>query len=311
MQEGHAVREDHAMMRQSPLESLDVLHKHLVRLRGNPKCSPDASIIMPVNAQGDLENVLQILSDITRYSGKYSLEVIFVINNYPPNEPPHEIETYGSLGLKVVSVANVRRAGEAAGFTARMPGLRAASAENAILFDADCRIPNPSALLDWYIHQLKAGVPAAYTHVGFHNLPDTWQTRAQLVIHHGARWIKRVLLGIPTTRGSNYAVNRSLMLEFYDKGVLADEMNVGPTFKAFGRHVAYLGAKELKVLTSGRMLTGRSWIKLFRYYIYRFHYNLRVLPVRPRVARYTKRENDPVRRYENNRPVKRGFSVVA
>jgi hypothetical protein len=282
---------------------LNRLHEHLVRLRGKPDLQPDASIVIPVNAQGDLENVLKIVSDITRYSGIHSLEVILVINNYPTDEPPPETESYGSLGLKIVSIPNVRRPGEAVGFTARIPGIRAASSENVILFDADCRVPNPTALIDWYICQFKAGAQAAYTKVGYYDLRDRWSIRARILIHHLARWVKRDILRVPTTRGSNYAVNRSLMLQLYEEGMLADEMNVGPTFKAAGGQVAYSGSKELIVLTSGRMFGG-GWKKLFRYLRYRLRYNLRVLPVRSDAARYTKRENDAVRRYLNNKPVK-------
>lgn len=283
--------------------NLDQLHQHLVRLRGNPDLPPEAAIVIPVNAQGDLENVLRVLGGITQYSGKHSLEVILVINNYPPDEPPPEIKTYGALGLKVVSIPNVRRPGEAVGFTARIPGIRAASSENIILFDADCRIPNPSALIDWYIRQFKAGAQAAYTHVGYYDLRPGFSIRLRILIHHLARWGKRMILRIPTTRGSNYAVNRSLMLELYDKGMLADEMNVGPTFKSVGGRVVYSGSRKLVVLTSGRMFTS-GWLKIFRYFRYRLRYNLRVLPVRPDAARYTKRENDPARKYINNRPVK-------
>ena len=119
-----------------------------------------------------------------------------------------------------------------------------------------------------------------------------------------ARWIKRAFLKIPTARGSNYTVTKTLMLELYDKGMLADEMNVGPTFKAFGRKVVYSGSKNLTVLTSGRMFNP-GWMKIFRYFRYRLKYNLRVLPVRRDAATVTKRENDPVRRYdENNIPLK-------
>jgi hypothetical protein len=189
------------------------------------------------------------------------------------------------------------------GFSARIPGLRAASSENAILFDADCRIPHASALLDWYIRQLKAGAQVAYTHVDYYDLHDHWVVRTRIRIHHLARWAKRNIFRIPTTRGSNYAVKCSVLLQLYDKGMLADELNVGPAVKSTGGRVVYSGSKELMALTSGRMFTN-DWKKLLRYVRYRLLYNLRVLPVRPNVARYTKRERDPVRRYIDNKPVK-------
>jgi len=281
---------------------LAALQKQLTRLRGSQEIAPDASIVIPVNAQGDLNNVLQLLADISTYVGKYALEIILVINNYPPDAPPFEIDAYSQIGLKVVSIPNVRRPGEAVGFTARIPGVRAASSEINILFDADCRIPNPNAVIDWYIQQFKAGAQAAYTHVDYYDLQSLWSIRAQVAIHHISRWFKRCVLGIPTTRGSSYAVNRTTMLRLYDNSMLADEMNVGPTFKANAGKVVYSGSRDLIILTSGRMFRG-GWIKLFWYFKYRLRYNLRVLPVRVDVARHTKREKDPVRKYINNKPL--------
>lgn len=278
----------------------DTLQEQLQRLRGRLEVSPSASVVIPVNAQGDLKNVLNIISDLTRYKGAYALEIILVINNYPADAPPAEIQLYKNLGLRVISIPNVRRPGEAVGFTARIPGVEAAASEKVILFDADCRIPSPSALIDWYVHQFESGAKAAYSRVDFYDLQQLWSVRAQIFIHHLMRWVKRVVLHIPTTRGSNYAVNRSMMLQLYGKGMLADEMNVGPTFVSSGGRVVYSGAKELAVLTSGRMFIG-GWRKLFRYLKYRLRYNIRVLPVRVGVARHTKRENDPVRRYSDNK----------
>jgi hypothetical protein len=276
----------------------------VARLRGDPALPVAASIVIPVNAQGDLENVLQIIADITNYKGVYALELILVINNYPPDEPPPEIEAYGRLGLKIVHMPSVRRPGEAVGFSARIPGVELAASENVILFDADCRVINPTALIDWYIEQFRAGAKAAYTHVDYYALKDHWSIRLRIFMHHAVRWVKRVLLGIPTTRGSNYAVNRTMLLELYRKGMLADEMNVGPTFKAAKGKVVYSGAKRLIVLTSGRMFNPGGVKKLLRYFTYRLFYNLRVLRVRPNIARYTKRENDPIRKYVNNKVVK-------
>ena len=116
------------------------------------------------------------------------------------------------------------------------------------------------------------------------------------------RWGKRVLLRIPTTRGSNYAVARDVFLDLYDSGALADEMNVGPTFKARRLGVAYSGKRKLAVLTSGRrFIPGLG--ELWRYNLYRLRYNRRVLPVGTDVASRTGRERDPVRRYVDNRPV--------
>jgi hypothetical protein len=275
----------------------------LKRLRADPRLPPDLSIVIPVNAQGDLDNVVNLLGDLSAYSGEHSIEVILVVNNYPPDKPPVEIDLFAAHGVRVVSVPDLRRPGEAVALTARIHGLRAATAETAYLFDADCRIPNPSALLNWCHDRCQHGAHAVYAHVGFHGLRGTRPNSARLVIHHGGRWIKRVLLRIPTTRGGSYGVNCAMMIDLYDQGALADDMNVGPAFKAFGGTVVYSGDRELMVLTSGRMHTGRSWLSLLRHYIYRIRYNLRVLPVRRDAARHTGREKDPVRRFENNIPV--------
>jgi hypothetical protein len=52
--------------------------------------------------------------------------------------------------------------------------------------------------------------------------------------------------------------------------------------------VAYSGARERAVLTSGRRFTG-GWWKLLRYLRYRLRYNLNVLPVSP-AAREARRK---------------------
>ncbi|HET9947459.1 MAG TPA: hypothetical protein VFQ22_00910, partial [Longimicrobiales bacterium] len=153
--------------------------------------------------------------------------------------------------------------------------------------------------------QFAAGAEAAYTRVGHHDLPPGVSIRFRFAVHHVARWIKRVILRIPTTRGSNYAVRCKTLLGFYDDGLLADEMNVGPTFKRMTGRVVYSPRRELQVLTSARMFRP-GWLRIPPYFLYRLRYNLRVLPVRRDVARYTGRENDPVRRYRNNRPIPAG-----
>jgi len=288
---------------ESVANELSQIQKGIIRMRGDPKLHPDASIIVPVNAQGDLENILRLLGGITRYLGKYLFEIILVINNYSPEEPPREIDTYRILGLTIIDIPNIRKPGEAPGFTARIPGTKIALSENTIFFDADCRILNPTVLFDWYIQQFENGVQAAYTHVDYYDLNARLSVRARILFHHLSRWIKRVILQVPTIRGSNYAVNRSLFLKLYDNGMLADDMNVGPSVKSIGAKVAYNGSKEMTVLTSGRMFSG-GWYKLLKYLRYRLRYNIRVLPVRTEAARFTDREKDPVRKYVNNKPVK-------
>jgi hypothetical protein len=258
---------------------LERLGAKLTRLRGDPAAPPDASIVVPVNAQADLENVLDVVDEISRYQGHRTFELVIVINNYPADEPPKELKTYAQAGMRALGLPSVWRSGEVVSFTARVPGAREAASGLLIHFDADCRIQNSSALLDWYVGQSERGMHAAYTHVGYYDLRPVWSVRARIAIHHVARWVKRVVLRIPTIRGSNYAVDRSLFLSLYDRGLLTDDLNVGPAVKASGGSIAYGRARDLWVLTSGRRFRG-GWRKLARYLWYRTRYNIRVLPVR-------------------------------
>jgi hypothetical protein len=280
--------------------SLEELGARLRALRQPVSNVPDVSVVVPVNAQGDLKNVLQPLTDIANYSGPYTVEAVLVINNYPAESPPPELETFSALGARVVAVPNVRRTdrpGEAVCLSARIPGLHAATSEFVVLFDADCRIPNATALLNWYIKQFRNGAQAAYTPVGYYDLSRALPVRTKIAIHHLARWIKRNMLGIPTTRGSNYAVRRDAMLDLYEQGVLADDFNIGPACKAIKGRVAYSGRAHLTVYTSGRMFRA-GWSRIIPYFMYRLRYNLRVLPVRDNAERYTLREKvDPAGRY--------------
>jgi glycosyltransferase involved in cell wall biosynthesis len=255
---------------------LERLREDLARLRGDTASPPDASVVVPVNAQADLENVLNLLTDITRYQGSHSFEIVLVINNYPEDARPAELESYARSGMHIVGIPSAWRAGEVVSFTARVPGARAAASERLIHLDADCRIPNPSLLFDWYIDQFDRGAHAAYTHVDYYDLRPLWSVRARIVVHHLARWVKRVFLRIPTIRGSNYAVDRSVFLRLYEQGLLVDDLNVGPAVKAAGERVAYSRVRSLRVLTSGRKFRG-GWRKLARYLRYRLLYNVRVL----------------------------------
>lgn len=264
---------------------------------------PDVSVIVPVNAQGDLGNVRTLLADVGKYDGPLDVEKILVVNNFPEGEVPSEADELAKLATTVLTIPDVRKPGEAVGFSARIPGIRAASSQCCVLFDADCRIPDPTALLDWYHEQFQRGADAAYTHVAYHDYDDALSVRVYFAVHHTARWVKRRLLGIPTTRGSNYTVRRDVILELYDQGLLADEMNVGPTMKRLKGPVVYGSDEELTVYTSGRMFSP-GWRNFIPYFFYRLRYNLRVLPVRPNVASVTGRENDPVRRYEDNAPIR-------
>jgi hypothetical protein len=229
-----------------------------------------------VNAKADLERVLDVVADVSSYHGRHTFEVALVINNYAPDEPPTELRTYDHAGMRVLAVPDAWRAGEAVCFTARIPGVRAAASDRVILFDADSRVPNPTAVLDWYVEQFARGAAAAYTHVGHYDVRPMWSVRARVASHHLARWVKRVVLRIPTTRGSNYGVDRTVLLPLYDRGLLADDLNVGPTVKAAGRRVAYSGSRDVRVLTSGRKFSG-GWRRLARYLRYRLLYNVRLI----------------------------------
>jgi hypothetical protein len=262
---------------------------------------PDIAIVIPVNAQGDLENIEHLLSDLSGYDGRLSVETILVVNNYPPDRPPN-VEKLRRRAT-VLSIPNVRKFGEAVAFSGRVQGMRVARSRSVIVTDADCRIPNPTAFIDWYHEQLSTWAHAAYTHVAFQDYDPALSVRFHIAVSHAMRWVKREIFRIPVTRGASYGARREELLALYDAGVLADEMNVGPAFKRLVGPVAFGSRKELHVLTSGRMIK-RGWWHVIPYNLYRLRYNLRVLPVRPGVARVTGRENDPVRRYRNNRPIR-------
>ena len=83
---------------------LERLGADLVRLRGDTASPPDASIVIPVNAQADLENVLFLLREVAQYRGRRSFEIVLVINNYHPDNRPEEVRAYAALGLTVVSI---------------------------------------------------------------------------------------------------------------------------------------------------------------------------------------------------------------
>jgi hypothetical protein len=138
----------------------------------------------------------------------------------------------------------------------------------------------PPALLDWYINQLDSGVDLAYTHVDYFDLPVGLAVKIRMFIHHASRWYKRVLLGIPTSRGSNYAIRRKLILELFAQGRAHYDIHVGPVVRAVGGKIAYSGAKEHFVFTSGRFFSN-SWKELFSYLIWRVGYYLRVRPTKP------------------------------
>lgn len=259
------------------------LRNGLMRLRGDLKRAPDASVIIPVNAQADLQSVITILDDITCYKGKYRLEIILVINNYPDNAAPAEINLFQQLGVEVVAVPSARKHGEVVILSARALGVEAAKSDVTIHFDADCKIVDVNALIDWYVKTINSGVSLAYSHVGYYDLRKVPSIYVKIALHHAVRWIKRNLVGIPTTRGSNYAIDKKVFSDLYLNNILSVDLQVGPAVKLEGKEIAYSGNPKLRVLTSGRRFRG-GWVKLLRYFHYRLQYNIRAIPTRKNEA---------------------------
>ncbi len=254
---------------------LNAIKIGLQSLRGDSDRPVDASIVVPINAEADLETVYGLLTDVAAYRGTFRFEVVLMVNNYPGNSVPSVMRTLQSLGARVISEPSVRRSDEEVFITARMIGLRAAHADYAVLFDADCRIVNTTALLDWYVEQFRAGAKVAYTHVDYYDLKNKMTHRIRMRMHRLARWVKRVILCMPTTRGSNYGLHRETALRLYDAGKLNKDMKIGPVIKADGGRVSYSGRKDLLVLTSGRNIP-EGWGSMFRYIGHRFRYHLHI-----------------------------------
>jgi len=235
-----------------------------------------ASIIVPVNAQGDILTVLHLMEDLQAYGGPYSSELVLVINNYASDAPPVEIEHLRLAGVQVVAEPDAHRPGEVVIISARALGVREAHSSITIHFDADCHIPHPTTLLNWYIEQLREKASLAYSHVSFYDLRKDPSVRIKIAFHHFVRFVKRALLKIPTTRGSNYAIRRELFLKLYQEGKISVDLQVGPAAKKEGAKIVYSADKSLYVFTSGRRFKG-GWRKLPGYAIKRLIYNIRSL----------------------------------
>ena len=255
------------------------------------------TVIIPVNAQVDLAIVNRLLDDLKPWMAQDAGRVLLVINNYAGDEPPG-VAALRARGTSVIMEPRLAvRHGEVPPVAARAVGARQAGSGLLVHLDADVRIPDSPALMRWYRQQYAAGVRVAATAVEFHEVPPGVSIRARIAAHRTARWVKRVIFRTPVTRGSNYATDRDLFLTAYERGMIADELNVGPALVALGARYAYSGDPNLRVLTSARRLRG-GWLRLVRYLAYRLAYNVRALPVDDRAANRTRRSRDPRSRWQ-------------
>lgn len=256
-----------------PDDRWELFREDVNRLRGNPQQKPSASIIIPVNACADLDNLHLLVTDLVKYQGSYTFEIITIINNYQEGNQPCEVEILSEIGMRVLSLPNAQVPGETVSFSARLPGVEAASSEITIHFDADCRIPNITPLLDFYVERLSSGYVLAYAPVHFFDLPKGFTVPIRVRIHHTVRSIKRNLLKIPTPRGSSYAINRTILIRLYETRKLVDDIQIGPNIKAIGGKCAYSDDWNLRVLTSGRKMR-KGWWRIIRYVLRRLMFNL-------------------------------------
>jgi hypothetical protein len=249
------------------------LREGVFHLLGDALLRPSGSIVIPINACEDVNNFIQTMTDIVKYKGKHTFEIITVINNYPEYDPPCEIEIFSKLGLQVLNIPNICIPGVSIPISARALGVEAASSDVIILFDADCRIPNITPLLDHYVEKINSGYLLAYTNVHFSDLPRGNTVPIRVRFHHLARSIKRNVLKIPTSRGSNYAINRAIFLKLYETKKLRHDIQIGPNVKALGGKCSYSDDRNLSVLTSARKMRTGLW-RIVRYVLRRLLSNL-------------------------------------
>ena len=261
-----------------PSASLDALAPGVRRLRGDGPA--DLSIVVPVSARDDLERFLDLLGDLCSYQGARRIEVVAAVNRYEREQPPAAVDQLRAVGVTVVAEPDAFQSGEIVCFSARMLAVRAAEAAFVVSLDADCRVPDPTALLDWYADRLEAGDAAAYTHIRYDDLRPMLSVRARVASHHASRYVKRRLLGIPTLRGGNFATRRDTLIALQDEGAVGDELSLGPLLRARGHAVAYSGRRARAVVTSGRWMLG-GWRRLAGYLRYRLRYNRLALRTDP------------------------------
>ncbi len=71
------------------------------------------------------------------------------------------------------------------------------------------------------------------------------------------------------------------MLDLFSQGRIPYDIHVGPVIKSMGGRIAYSGAKDLVVLTSGRFFDP-GWKVLLTYLIWRTGYYFRILKMKPK-----------------------------
>lgn len=251
--------------------------RRLQSLRGELfDADPNASVIIPVRSRTQLTHSLALLSDLARYHGDYTLEFILVVDDF--ELIPEESEYFRNIGVHLVFTEpdGPERAGGTIDVRAR--GVRAARAGITLHFAPDVRIPDPSALIDWYIESLYSEYQLAYTWIDFENRPGRLSTRLSLVVLNVLRSLKRTLLGVPTTRGCNYAVTRSLFLELYETGQLSADINIGLAARLAEARSRYSKEPRLRVVLSTRKYSARTLLYPARI-LRSLNYNLRAVPV--------------------------------
>ncbi len=265
---------------------------------------PDLAIVIPVNAQGDLDNVLLLLQDISDYSGANRFQIILVVNNYPVETPPvNHISRYRAAGVEILELPELTgHAGIPPGLKARMAALDFVKCRAAVFFDADCRMPHPTVCLDWYAEAFKDPLTQlAYTKIAYFNWPPGVGMWLWLRVHYLWRWTKRNVLRIPTPQGASYAMDRKVKKELYDGGYLADETAIGRLAQSFSHKTVYNGSRPCRILTDARMYENAKPLRMFTVYAWRrIRINIASMMVRNDSAEHTGREHDEPHLYDSD-----------
>jgi hypothetical protein len=254
------------------------LRRHMQRLRGTAEADPNASLIVPISARSGFSLIQGLIGDLARYRGSYTLEIILMVAASLAGSAPEEIEHLRGLGLQVIAAPEGGQNWEAVQLEARAQGVEAARAGITLHFSPDARLPDATALIDWYIQSLYSVYQLAYSQISYYGLPDGMNTRLSLALVDTFRKVKRVLLGVPTTRGSNYAINRHLFLKLYESGKLTVDLPVGLAVRLAEARSRYSSERRLQVYLSAHKYSPQSLLNLHRI-LRRLRYNLRAIPL--------------------------------